>query len=250
MITTIDIKARLRDVFEIGSGDKNILILGSCRTVAYLNYLDRWNRSWMPAPFRIFAIEPNNYHWDEHGHTANIQEELTKLETSERILSILKSTAIFIHEHYANFQMFNTSRDSEKNIYQFGMNAPIDISIPNFHDRFVLFNDYADCGVVAPDNYIGRGEEAISGFCEVCKLSSFPEMADYFRDNWRTTRFFWRPNHTSAAFTLYIFRLMNEKFLNLQLTNEFWAGAEQEDLFRNPNTQVTQRDIEGYKLLW
>ena len=250
MITTIDIKQKLRDVFEIGNGEKNILILGSCRCVPYLNYLSRWNRSWGPEPWKIFAIEPNNYHWDQHGGDANIEEELAKLETNERVLSILESTDIFIHEHYESFGMFNTDTDAKKNIYQFGMKAKMDIAIPNFHDRFVLENDYGACGLPTPDNYIERGESAIEGFCDVCQMSSFPEMSEYFRENWRSIRFFWRPNHISAAFSIYIFRRMNSRFLNLTLTDEFWNGAKQEDLFKEPHTQVTQRDIDGYRLQW
>ncbi len=249
MITTVTIKRKLREVFEIGSGPTNILILGSCRTVAYLNYLDRYNRS-AGEPFKIYAIEPNNYHWDEHERDVLIENALQDLETNERILSIIASTNIFIHEYYANFGMFNTGLYMPKNIYQFGMKPDMDILIPNFHDRFILFNDYADCGIVAPDDYIAKGEEAVEEFCKVCRMSNFPEMDDIFRENWRAIRYFWRPNHVSALFTISIFELMNEKFLKLPLTTEFWKGARQEDLFKEPHTQVTQHDIEGYHLKW
>lgn len=249
MITTIDIKSKLRDVFEVGSGSTNILILGSCRTVAYLNYLDRYNRL-NGNPYTVYAIEPNNYHWNEHEQEVNLNEELTKLETNERILSIIQKTDIFIHEHYAHFQMFNTSRESEKNIYQFGMAPKLDISIPNFHDHFVLEGDYGACGIQTPTDYIEKGEAEVEKFCSVCLLSSFPEMADYFRDKWRDIRFFWRPNHVSAVFTMYIFRRMNSKFLNLRLNEDFINAASQEDLFKDPHTEVTDRDREGYGLTW
>jgi hypothetical protein len=249
MITTIDIKQKLRDVFEIGNGSTNILVLGSCRCVPYINYLDRYNRT-NGEPFKLFAIEPNNYHWNEHEQEVSLDEELTKLETSERILGIIQEADIFIHEHYSHFQIFNTAKDAPKNIYQFGMFANMDIAIPNFHDHFILENDYAACGLSAPDNYIEHGEAEIEKFCAVCRLSSFPEMADYFRDNWRSIRFFYRPNHVSAVFTMYIFRRMNSRFLNLTLSEEFWNGAKQEDLFRDPHTGVTERDIKGYRLQW
>jgi len=51
-------------------------------------------------------------------------------------------------------------------------------------------------------------------------------------------------------FTMYIFRRMNSKFLNLRLTDDFLDAIKQEDLFRDPHTDVTQRDIEGYGLEW
>lgn len=250
MITTISIKEKLREVFEVGTGEKNVLILGSCRTVAYLNYLNRWNRSWSPEPFRIFVIEPNNYHWDEHGSDVDLNAELEKLEDNERILSIIRGTEIFIHEHYAHFKMFNTDKTSEKNIYQFGMNPKIDIQIPNFHDHFILEQDYSACGIACPDDYIKRGEAEIEKFCNVCEMSSFPEFGNVFKGTWKHIRYFWRPNHTSSRFTMAIFALMNEQFLRLPLTREFWDGAATEDLFREPHTQVTQRDIDGYGLQW
>jgi len=251
MITTIDIKAQLRTVFQIGSGtpSKTILILGSCRTVPYVNYLNRYY-TMSGEPFRIFVIEPNNYHWDENDNPVNIEEELVKLEVNDRILWIIERTNIFIHEHYANFGMFNTDRNAPKSIYQFGMKADMDIAIPNFHDHFILENDYGSCGLSVPENYIERGEAEIEKFCAVCKLSSFPEFSDEFRSYWRTERYFWRPNHISAKFSLEIFALMNIRFLNLPLTGEFWYEASQEDLFKNPHTEVTQRDIDGYKLRW
>jgi hypothetical protein len=95
-----------------------------------------------------------------------------------------------------------------------------------------------------------KGEAAIQKLVDLCPLTSFPEMGDYIRDNWRTTRFFWRPNHTSAAFTLKIFRLMNEKILALPMSDEFWAGAATEDMFRDPHTAVAQQDRDAYNITW
>lgn len=248
MITTINIKAKLREVFQVGNGPKKILILGSCRTVAYVNYLNRYNQS-HGEPFTIYVIEPNNYHWNEQEQEVNLEEELTKCETNERILSIIRSTDIFIHEFYQNFGMFNTEQ-GPKNIYSFGMAPKMDILIPNLHDRFVLENDYVACGMTAPSDYVQRGEQAISEFCDVCRKSSFPEFADVFRDTWRRVRYCWRPNHVSAAFTLYIFKLMNDKFLHLDLDEAFWNGAGQEDLFKEPHTQVTENDRKAYGITW
>lgn len=242
MISTIETKeAQLANgYYQSGTGPQQILILGSCRTIPYLSYLMRYNEG--KNQFTIRRIDPCDW------TVENV--DLTTLEKDGRILSVLKSCDIFIHEHLESYGMFNTATLSEKNIYQFGMNPEMDISIPNFHDHMVLENDYTAYGVPIPDDYVTRGGFEIEKFCNVCKRTSFPEMADYFLSNWRTTRFFWRPNHTSAAFTLYIFRLMNDKFLHLDLTDEFWAGAVTEDLFREPCTQVTERDRSAYSITW
>jgi hypothetical protein len=176
--------------------------------------------------------------------------DIETCERDERIQRIIASTNIFIHEHLESYSMFNTSKETPKNIYQLGMNPLIDISIPNFHDRFILENDWVDCGMLTPEDYVTKGEQAVDGFCDVCQKSSFPEMGDYFRESWRSVRFFWRPNHISAPFSMYIFRRMNSRFLHLKLTDEFIEAAKQEDLFKTPCTQPTQRDREAYRLQW
>ncbi len=253
MITTVEIKEHRDDVFEIGSGPVNILVLGSCRTVAYVNYFDRYNKTYshpFTDPFKIFVIEPNNWSWDNQDNPVDRDVAIRGLETNERILRIIRHTDIFIHEWYESYGMFNTDRFKEKNIYQFGMRPNYDITIPNFHDRFCLEHDWTACGIPTPDNYIEQGERHMDEFCGVCLKSSFPEFGEIFRKNWREVRYFWRPNHVSAKFTLDIFGLLNSKFLNLPLSEEFWNGAKTEDLFKEPHTEVSERDIIGYGLKW
>lgn len=266
MITTAELQTTILTLESAGEPQETILIVGSCRCVAFINYLNRYNES-AGKPFRIHAIEPFTF--------SEAQRE--QMETDERVLGIIRATTIFIHEHYGNFGMFNTSRTIKeafatakngdeffipagvydtsneipvKNIYQFGMAPRLDISIPNFHDVMVLENDYAAYGQPTPENYVELGEAAVKKFCNLCLLTSFPEMFLHFWQNWRTTRFFYRPNHTSSAFTLYIFKLMEEKFLKLGLTDDFWQGASTEDLFRDPHTEVTENDRKAYGITW
>lgn len=234
MIDTIQTKAQqiANGYFEVGSGPEHILILGSCRTVPFLNYLNRANSD---NRFTIRRIDPC---------------ESQVLETDERVLSAIKAADIFLHEHVANYGMLNTSREAEKNLYQFGMDPHQDISIPNWHDHLVLENDWPAYGQPTPENYAELGEAAIEKFCNLCRLTSFPEMEPLFWEDWRNTRYFWRPNHTSAAFTLFVFRRINLKFLKLPLDDAFWDAARQEDLFKDPHTIVTDNDVKNYGLTW
>lgn len=246
MISTIEAKEQqlANGYFQRGTGPTEIMIIGSCRTLPYLSYLIRWNETYGNNQFTIRRIDACD--WVVSG------VDIGGLEGDERILSVIKSCDIFIHEHLESYGMFNTSLECRKNIYQFGINPTLDISIPNFHDRFCLYNDYADCGVVAPHDYIQKGEEAIEQFCAICEKSSFPEFANHFRDNWRTTRFFYSPNHVSSAFTMYVFRQMDKKFLHLTMADSegFLGFIGGEDLFRDPHTIVTPQDIKGYRLEW
>ena len=248
MIYTFDTKkAQLRDgYYQTGTGARQVLIVGSCRTMPYLNYLARANAD---NSMTIRYINPFDWGWNAQDEQVNVEQAIDALEADERILSVIRRAQVFIHEHFGNYGMFNTSRDAEKNIYQLGMAAEQDISVPNFHDLFILRNDFAAFGEV-PDDWVARGNTAVEKFCALCALTSFQEMAQHFRDNWRATRFFWTPNHIGAEFSIYLFRLMNDKFLHLPLDNDFWQQARGEDMFATPCTQVHPKDIEAYGLTW
>jgi hypothetical protein len=244
MISTIESKQQqlINGFYQTGTGSEQILLLGSCRTLPYLSYLKRWNDT-NGDRFTIRRIDACD--WTVSG------VDIATLENDERILSAFKTCQIFIHEHLESYGMLNTvSYIGSKSVYDFGMKPQMDIAIPNWHDVFLFEGDYQSCGIPVPDNYIEKGEAELEKFYRVCELSSFPEMASYFRDNWRKIRFFWRPNHVAATFTMYIFRRMNSWFLNLKLTDEFLETIRHEDLFKTPCTEVTQRDIDGYGLEW
>ena len=49
---------------------------------------------------------------------------------------------------------------------------------------------------------------------------------------------------------MYVFRRINERFLHLDLTDEFWSGAATEDLFREPHTQLTAYDKAAHGIDW
>ncbi len=251
MIGTIDTKQQQleRGFYEIGSGNKKILILGTCRSIPYLNYLHRWEQLWSPSQFTIRFIDAFNWNWDRNENRVDCEAAINAQEKSMSMRMMLEDTDVFLHEHYQNFGMFNTNPDSHKNIYQFGLNPDIDVCIPNFHDVFILENDFKAFGHV-DENYHEKGEQAVVDFVRKCQLTSFPEFGDIFKETWRDIRYFWTPNHISAHFSILIFTLMNEKFLRMPLAEEFWNGARSEDLFKTPCTQVTERDIQGYHLTW
>ncbi len=233
--------------YSVGSGPETILLLGSCRIMPFANYFNRINTD---NRFTICVIYVVNYTEDAAGNPTDCEAQIDRLRDNPGFMDMVKRCKWFIHEHIENYGYLNTSANSQKNIFQLGLQPELDITIPNFNDVFILHNDWIDCGVPVPENYIQSGEKAVEKFCQLCALSSFPEFGDYFRSNWREARLFWRPNHSSREFTLHVFRLMNDKFLHLSLTNEFWTGAATEDLFRNPHTLITEQDINGYQLRW
>ncbi len=230
--------------YQSGSGSEEILILGSCRTIAFLNYFVRWNDTIGKNRFTIRRIDPCE--WMEVG----IEPRVKAAETDPRTLLAIENCDIFIHEHLINYGCFNTDKEAEKNIYQFGLATNTDIGIPNWNDHLILKNDWVAYGAVTPPDWLEKGEWEVQKFCSLCTLTSLPEFGQYFYDTWRKVRYFWRPNHTSAAFTGTVFRMLNDKFLNLETDGGFWNAVEQEDLFRDPHTEVTQEDRVGYRLEW
>lgn len=249
--------------FQTGTGPTTVLILGSCRTLHYVNYLEIWNEM-SGNKLSILRIDPWDWHYNERNELVDMEAALTACEHDARILDALRRTDIFLHEHFAYYGMFCTSTKQEKNIYRLGLASRINVCFPNWHDRFVLFQDQVNFdsqlrtiidanGGPTPDTIgfvTGRGLRAIDKFCEICRLSSFPEMAEHFKEHWTNTRFFSNANHINKNFALYLFRQMNDRFLHLPLDDAFWQSAHEVDLFSSPFTPVTQYDVNAFGLTW
>lgn len=259
-------RAQLRDgFFQTGTGPETLLLVGSCRTLSYLNYLHRWNRE-NGNRFRIARIDPTDFWYNERDELMDLSAFETAMitrETDHRILELLRSATIFIHEWYKYYGMFNTAKGLEKNVYHFGLNPQVDVCLPNFHDKFVLFTDLLHfdeylrrrflADGLTPDlaaSIKDRGLANLDKFYDICQMTSFPEFADFFKEQWTRKRFFWTGNHVSGHFTWQLFRLLNDRFLNLPLSDSFCREAAVEDQFRNPHTPVTQADRDSYGITW
>jgi hypothetical protein len=264
MINTYDIKKQQLEqgAFKVGSGPEAMLIMGSCRSVPYLNYLNEVNKvNKVDNKFTIYFIDPFNWNWDKKDNRVDYEQVLKTLETNKYLLDIIGATKIFIHEYYKNFGMFNTIEDGDKNIYDFGMNPEIDVCIPNFNDVFILFNDLFTFDVEIKEKVIkemGVSQETllqcyetsknnIERFYGICRMSDVPEMEEYFKENFTKVRLFWTYNHISKDFAMFIFKRINEKFLKLNISEEIWNKIESmEDMYANRYTYITEHDLKLY----
>lgn len=250
--------------FQTGTGPTTVLILGSCRTLHYINFLERWNEM-SGNQLTILRIDPHDFTWNERDEIVDLEEVINRCENDARILDALRRADIFLHEWFGYFGMFCTNTKQKKNIYRFGLNPRLDICFPNWHDRFVLFQDqlafapeqakeaFRIRGGLAEwevETFKARGLLALERFYEICDLASFPEMAEHFKLNWTRTRFFSNGNHINRNFALYLFRQMNDRFLHLPLDDAFWQSASQVDLFSSPRTAMTQHDVDAFGLTW
>ncbi|HMG14152.1 MAG TPA: hypothetical protein VK590_01825, partial [Saprospiraceae bacterium] len=252
-----------------GSGKEVILIMGSCRVAPYINYLDLWNRTIGENRFTIHSVDPFNWNWLADGSWTDIKAAINACETDKRILDMLASVDIFLHEYYRNFGMFNIFKgDGEKNIYDYGMKPKIDVMIPSFNDIFILFNDfyvldkdvkssvdydYKSVDGLMPSTKAYIQEKGLSNFdkfCEICLKSDLPEMRDYIVSELKNKRFFWNFNHVSKHFTLAAMMLINGKFLKLNMPQEYLDEISKTDMFENPHTPLCEYDVEIYGFNW
>ena len=65
MINTIQTKQMqlTNGFYSIGSGARQILIMGSCRAVHYITYFVEWNKI-NGEQFTVNFIDPFNWNWD------------------------------------------------------------------------------------------------------------------------------------------------------------------------------------------
>lgn len=270
MITTIDTarEQKIGGSYQTGTGPEVLLIQGSCRGVPFLNALANLNRN---NRFTIHFIDPCYYNWDASGKPQDLQAALSRLEGDQRLSNLIRSAKWYIHEYYENWGLFNTGRHLAKHIYQFGMYPELDITIPNFNNHFILFQDlvtydYQDIKQHVVSDYqtgkglseatqrkmTGYGLAEVEKFCAICLQTDFPEMASIFRDTWTKKRYFWTINHITNHFTIAILQLMNDKFLHLDTGGRSWEQIVGEDLYRTPHTPLTQYDAmhSNYGITW
>lgn len=248
MINTVNIKQQQlqKGFFKTGNGPENVFIMGSCRVVNFVNYFAA-----MPQ-FTVYSIDPFNFNWNVNDDRVDYVGALKQQETNQDLLNMLAGCKIFIHEWYENAGMFNISR-----IYDFGLKPEIDICLPNWNDVFVLYQDIvnfdADIRKMASQDYnvIGKLSEQtikeidqkvitnLKRFEKICGLSSFPEFGDWFYQNIEKHRLFWTYNHTTKAFTLALFDLINKKYFDGKLT----VDDAHTDMFANNYTHLTEYDI-------
>lgn len=269
MVNTVTIKQgqMQRGFAQFGSGNIHVVLIGSCRSVPYVNYILELNKI-RGEMFTIYALDPFNWNWDAADNRVDCEAAINKQENNNELLCVLKKSTIFIHEYYRNFGMFNTFKESEKNIYQYGINPDIDICLPNFHDVFLLFNDIIRFTPALKAQAIqdfaangSLGSETIKAVTEmhdanlarfygVCEKTSFPVFAEYFKLHHLSKRMYWTYNHVGNEFTHPLFNGICEK-LGIKLTPvEERRIHALPDIFANNYTKITNYDVNYFGYKW
>ena len=92
MINTINTKQeQLKNgYFSIGTGKEVILIIGSCRSVPYMNYFSAFNDE-NDNRFTVCFIDPFNWNFDLHDNRTNFEEVIDDLKNNDALISPLKN---------------------------------------------------------------------------------------------------------------------------------------------------------------
>lgn len=259
-------EAQLRDNwFQHGTGPLKILLLFPCRGIFFLNYLADLN---VDNQFTIFYVDPVNWGLAERQSRETWLAANDRLRVDRRFTDMLASAHWFIHERYVGHEMFSTESICRERIYDHGLHPELDITIPNFHDHLILFNDVIKYSPGMKERAmidmrsnqalsewtqndivkIGQGE--IVRFGLSCRMSSLPDMEGFFESEWTKQRLFWAINHISAAMAVKMFRMANDSFLKLDVPDHLWTQWLADPSFSTPCSIHTRYDVEQYGVSW
>lgn len=249
---------------RIGTGPRVVLIQGSCRSVPYLNFMQSMN---LENKLSIYFIDPFYFNYNTEGKMADLGAALAYWGAQKEIRDLVASTEWYVHEYYESYGMFNSSPDHPQNIYKAGMKPKVDLTIPNYHNYFILFQDlvtfHDKLGPAAREELTRqpklsvelqaqikeRGLEDVEKFCGICDKSSFPEFGLLFRADWMHTRYFYTCNHVSSSFTATIFGLICQR-LEIPYTQADIDQWKSDRSYSSHVVPLTEYDLINYGITW
>lgn len=251
MVGTVETKRQQlnKGYYETGSGGKKILVMGSCRAVAYITYF----LETMPG-YTIYFIDPFNWNWDKTGQRVDYEAHLKKMERHEGLHEMLSGVDVFVHEYYSNAGMFNIENGS---IYQHGLDPEIDITLPNFNDVFMLageivsFDTEIRKNAIADFNVNRKLSDDTKEMIEIVKddnlnkllgiidKTSIPEFKEVFLENYLEERYWHTFNHVTKKYTQNCFKLLMKKYFSKDIDK-----INETDLFDNYQVNLTEYDNE------
>jgi hypothetical protein len=200
------------------NSNKNILLIGTCRITAFLNYLA--NDSYFDS-YNILAA---------FVHLPELAELSEELINNENFKLYINNTSILICEYVIHFKYFNTSRFTEKNIFKIKDTFDLIISLPNFQNPCIFAKD-----IIFHENlyeyflkYINKEISEINfseklktihiseinRYCDVIKKSDFPEFHEFVLNNVYNFRIAHTINHPSNFLLIKLHEMLLKKFFN------------------------------------
>jgi hypothetical protein len=193
-----------RGDFSFGNpkGAAIVVLVGSCRIVPFLNILRVYNEL-RGFPLELLCFDPVEM-WGGPGH--EVADGVNRILSGYRF----DRADYLVCEHVQYCGVLNTVRSSEQNIFASLGCAPVsEIRLPNWNDMHLFDAEtakYDPCyavlqGADRPAELRRRSDIHKNRFLSHCRLSSFPDLAEWTEANWLTTRLGWTSSHPSIALT-------------------------------------------------
>ena len=199
--------------------ENNILFIGSCRMVAFINYF--YNDERFKNKYNYLCVMVHK------------TVELSKtLDTNEYIKSLINKSKILICEYMVNFNYFNTSRNRDLNIFKIYDNFELVISLPNFdvfiytkdiirvdkycNDKFILYlNNNINIETLTNILKIYRNNQ-INKYCKTIEKSSLLELKEFILNNYLNLRLEHTSNHPTNLLLYEMYKLILHKFFKME----------------------------------
>jgi hypothetical protein len=216
----IEEKNSNNDIIIINNNvENNILFIGSCRMVAFINYF--YNDERFKNKYNYLCVMVHK------------TVELSKtLDTNEYIKSLINKSKILICEYMVNFNYFNTARNRDLNIFKIYDNFELVISLPNFdvflytkdiirvdkycNDNFILYlNDNINIEILTNILKIYRNNQ-INKYCKIIEKSSLSELKEFILNNYLNFRLEHTSNHPTNLLLYEMYKLILHKFFKME----------------------------------
>ena len=221
MIVTVNDIEKFYEKNEImifnNNADKNILLIGSCRITAILNYLINHHE--------LFG---NKYNYLVI--LVHVQEmiQLSKTVVSnDFIKKQIRNSSILISEYTVKYNYFNTSTYVDKNLYQIYDSFAKKILLPNWPDtclyvrdliKYKSLKDYLHKFIKKEIDLQNFGfilqncqKKELERFFEVVKKAGFTELIPFIKSNLKTNRLSNTINHPTNLYFIELYRIIIEK---------------------------------------
>jgi hypothetical protein len=200
------------------NANENILFIGSCRIIAFVNYF--YNDDFFGKKYNYIVI------------LAHVTSELSKtIDTNEYIKSLIFNSKILVAEYLVSFNYINTSRQSEKNIFQIYDNFDLYISLPNYQDilsyteDIIQFNEPCrnyyklyitnNITLIEFSNKLKDYRDSeINRYSKIIDKTEFKDLSTFVLENYKNIRLAFSLNHPTNNLLIEMYRILLHKFFN------------------------------------
>jgi hypothetical protein len=199
----------------------NILFIGSCRVTPLLNYFI--HDPYFGSNYNYLCILVYNENMIELSKTC---------VNNERFKHLLKNSTILVSEYLKSYNYFNSSPDSDLNLFKMETKFDHAIFIPNFCDPLIYTKDILTRGnneiKETYSRYINGDvsfdifsaalndfhHKEIERYCAVIRKSIIPELEQFIKETVYKHRIAHTLNHPSNIVFLEIYRLILQKLFS------------------------------------